>query len=59
MALWLKMWARGVLAVLLCLEIARLLIPIRASNKAVVAPDGPLPMMRTGTSMSQGMLARV
>lgn len=47
-ALWLNICALGVFAVLLCLEMNSDLTPSRASNRAVVAPEGPAPMIRTG-----------
>lgn len=51
-ARWLKICARGVLAVDLWREITTDRTPSRPSSRASVAPEGPAPMMRTGVSIS-------
>ena len=59
MARWLKMWARGVFAVLLCRDMTKALIPKRPSRRAVMAPEGPAPTMSTWKSiMGKGVYAR-
>jgi hypothetical protein len=48
----LRIRALGVFAVDLWREITRVLIPRRPSSNAAVEPDGPVPMMSTGTLTS-------